>query len=103
MKIRWHTNNNHVDCGIFAMRHMECYMGQPDENWSCDLPNESGEQVVMLRRLRHRYASKILSHEMNRHSKMNLEQATKFFNTYDPLEIRNLVIEAQLNRDQRKF
>ena len=103
MKVRWNTNNNHVDCGIFAMRHMECYMGQPDENWSCDLPIESGEQVVKLRRLRHRYAAKILSHEMNEKSKLNLEQATDFISKYDQEEVRNFVIEAQKNRDERKF
>lgn len=101
MKVKWHTTNNNIDCGVFAMCHMETYMGQPDENWNCDLPVESNEQSVKLRRLRMRYASKILTHEINSHAERNMKLATDFIKKYDREEIKELVIAAQKGRDDR--
>ncbi|GKD14690.1 hypothetical protein Tco_1199097 [Tanacetum coccineum] len=34
-KLKWRTTTNHVDCGVFAMIHMECYIGEPDAR--CDV------------------------------------------------------------------
>ncbi|PWA99403.1 Peptidase C48, SUMO/Sentrin/Ubl1 [Artemisia annua] len=30
VKMPWQTKNNYIDCGIFAMRHMETYLGNKD-------------------------------------------------------------------------
>lgn len=31
--MEWQTKFNNVDCGIFAISHMESYMGGGSENW----------------------------------------------------------------------
>ncbi|GJS01952.1 hypothetical protein Tco_0318460 [Tanacetum coccineum] len=33
--LKWRTTTNHVDCGVFAMIHMECYIGEPAAR--CDM------------------------------------------------------------------
>lgn len=40
MLMSWQTLNNYKDCGIFLMRHMETYKGDP-KNWITDLKHES--------------------------------------------------------------
>ncbi|GJV02157.1 ulp1 protease family, C-terminal catalytic domain-containing protein [Tanacetum coccineum] len=50
-KLKWRTSNNHVDCGVFAMIHMENYVGDAPKNWEFGLCEESDEQLSMLQRL----------------------------------------------------
>nr|GMD81212.1 uncharacterized protein LOC109162486 [Ipomoea batatas] len=38
-------NNNKVDYGVFAMRHMETYMGKGTRGWDCGLEKENKEQL----------------------------------------------------------
>lgn len=33
----WKNRENKVDCGVYAMRHMETYKGNP--NWDCGFTN----------------------------------------------------------------
>ncbi|GJY56334.1 branched-chain amino acid aminotransferase 2, chloroplastic-like protein isoform X2, partial [Tanacetum coccineum] len=49
-KLKWRTSNNHVDCGVFAMIHMENYVGDAAKNWEFNLCEESDEQLSMLHR-----------------------------------------------------
>nr|GFC06282.1 hypothetical protein [Tanacetum cinerariifolium] len=42
-KLKWQTSNNHVDCGVFAMIHMENYVGDAAKNWEFGLCEESDE------------------------------------------------------------
>ena len=41
VEMAWQTNANSVDCGIFVMRHMESFMGQPWNGWRTGLDIES--------------------------------------------------------------
>ncbi|GJQ99524.1 hypothetical protein Tco_0522509 [Tanacetum coccineum] len=54
LKLKWKTNTNFRDYGIFAMLHMESYSGQTASIWDCGLVSESKLQCDMLRRLRSR-------------------------------------------------
>nr|GEW07471.1 hypothetical protein [Tanacetum cinerariifolium] len=47
-KLKWQTSNNHVDCGVFAMIHMENYVGDTAKNWEFGLCKESDEQLSIL-------------------------------------------------------
>ena len=40
MIMPWQTLGNYKDCGIFLIRHMETYKGEP-KNWITDLKAES--------------------------------------------------------------
>ncbi|GJV83676.1 ulp1 protease family, C-terminal catalytic domain-containing protein [Tanacetum coccineum] len=49
-KLKWRTSNNHVDCGVFAMIHMENYVGDAAKIWEFGLCEESDEQLSMNNR-----------------------------------------------------
>ncbi|PWA75669.1 ulp1 protease family, C-terminal catalytic domain-containing protein [Artemisia annua] len=63
MQMKWRTKNNHVDCGVFLMLHMESYHGL--KNWDCGLFSESDKQKRQLDLLRSKYAAKILLSDLN--------------------------------------
>nr|GEU92297.1 ulp1 protease family, C-terminal catalytic domain-containing protein [Tanacetum cinerariifolium] len=50
-KLKWRTSNNHVDCEVFAMIHMENYVGDAAKNCEFSLCEESDEQLLMLQRM----------------------------------------------------
>ena len=41
LKMRWQTKENGIDCGVFAMRHMETYFGGGSRNWDAKFAPES--------------------------------------------------------------
>ncbi|KAL8264833.1 hypothetical protein R6Q59_022963 [Mikania micrantha] len=64
----WQTDKNFVDCGVFAMRHMETYKGQPINEWAndCGLKEEAEQSVIgQLNDLRIKYLSKLLLSDVN--------------------------------------
>nr|KAJ0204368.1 hypothetical protein LSAT_V11C500264070 [Lactuca sativa] len=61
----WRTVYNKLDCGIFAMRHMEIYFGEKGSKWKCGLPKEGVSQERILEKLRMKYAATILTSEIN--------------------------------------
>ncbi|MFS7902758.1 hypothetical protein Hanom_Chr01g00015031 [Helianthus anomalus] len=66
-KMDWRTTSNVIDCGIFAMRYMETYMGQI-AGWGCGLTKEDAPndlQQKQLNDLRIEYIAKILLHSQN--------------------------------------
>ncbi|KAH6785361.1 hypothetical protein C2S51_037816 [Perilla frutescens var. frutescens] len=63
MSSRDGANNN--DCGVYAMRHMETYMGQAIKSWNCGL--EEGN-VRRMKRFRIKYCAAILTSDMNVHA-----------------------------------
>ncbi|GJW44986.1 hypothetical protein Tco_0073785 [Tanacetum coccineum] len=101
LKLKWKTNTNFRDYGIFAMLHMESYSGQTASIWDCGLVSESKLQCDMLRRLRFKFATKILLHEINVHAPKMLELA-KEFDKLDPREKLSIVVEAVKNRGERE-
>ena len=65
LTMSWGTVYNKVDCGVFAMRHMESYFGEKGSKWKCGLPKEGGSQEKILEKLRMKYAAAILTSEIN--------------------------------------
>ncbi|KAL8245085.1 hypothetical protein R6Q59_011343 [Mikania micrantha] len=66
--MRWRTQFNHVDCGVFIMRHMETYRGNGLLYWDCGLCNEdevNNAQKNQLNDLRRKYTTKIILHDIN--------------------------------------
>ncbi|GKB28730.1 peptidase C48, SUMO/sentrin/Ubl1 [Tanacetum coccineum] len=100
LKLKWRTSGNFHDCGVFTMLHMESFNGETAAKWDCGLSVESGLQCDMLRRLRFKFATKILLHEINVHSKKMLELANEF-DKVDSLERMAIIVEAVKNREER--
>ncbi|GJW02361.1 ulp1 protease family, C-terminal catalytic domain-containing protein, partial [Tanacetum coccineum] len=59
------TKKNFIDCGIFAVCHMETYMGGGEYDDLCGLRRECKAQKLQLDELRMKYAAKILLWEIN--------------------------------------
>nr|GEU40473.1 hypothetical protein [Tanacetum cinerariifolium] len=83
------------------MHHMESYIGQTATTWDCGVVTESKLQCDMLRRLRFKFATKILLHELNVHAQKMLELAKEFDKVY-AREKLSIVVEAVKKRDQRE-
>ncbi|KAI3732599.1 hypothetical protein L1987_63805 [Smallanthus sonchifolius] len=66
LSLKWSTSENSNDCGIFLMRHMECYKGI-SKQWDCGFEPEGRKQSTQILRLRCKYAAKILLSELNIH------------------------------------
>ncbi|PWA95445.1 hypothetical protein CTI12_AA050540 [Artemisia annua] len=59
------TKNNVVDCGVFAMRHMETYLFGGEYDDLCEFRREGRDQQHQLDELRKKYAAKILLCDIN--------------------------------------
>ncbi|GJZ66909.1 ulp1 protease family, C-terminal catalytic domain-containing protein [Tanacetum coccineum] len=99
-KLKWRTSRNFHDCGVFTMLHMESFNGETTAKWDYGLFVESSLHCDMLRRLRFKFATKILLHEINMHSKKMLELANEF-DKVDSLERMAIIVEAVKNREER--
>ncbi|GJQ98157.1 ulp1 protease family, C-terminal catalytic domain-containing protein [Tanacetum coccineum] len=99
-KLKWRTSENFHDCGVFTMLHMESFNGETSAIWDCGLSVESGLQCDMLRRLRFKFATKILLHKINVHSKKILELVNEF-DKVDSLERMAIIVKAVKNREER--
>ncbi|GJW09170.1 hypothetical protein Tco_1571593 [Tanacetum coccineum] len=81
---------------------METFDGGPASNLDCGLLVESQLQRDMLRRLRFKFATKLLSHEINVHAGKMLELAKEFDKT-DPVEKMEIIIDAFKKREEQLF
>nr|GEV34568.1 hypothetical protein [Tanacetum cinerariifolium] len=99
-KLKWNTKENFHDCGIFTMLHMETFNGRPASNLDCGLPVESQLQLNMLRRLRFKFATKILFHEINVYAGKMLELAKEFDKIYHVEKIA-IIVDAFKKREER--
>nr|GEY87994.1 ulp1 protease family, C-terminal catalytic domain-containing protein [Tanacetum cinerariifolium] len=97
--LKWRTSESFHDCGVFTMLHMESFNGETASKWDCRLSVESGLQCDMLRRLRFKFATKILLHNISVHTKKMLKLANEF-DKVDSLERVAIIIEAVKNREE---
>ncbi|KAK1396116.1 hypothetical protein POM88_005979 [Heracleum sosnowskyi] len=67
-----------IDCGIFVMRHMESYMGQPWTGWETGLDKESVKQRGQLVDLCRMYCHDILGNALNANREKVIKRATDY-------------------------
>ncbi|KAJ0780734.1 putative papain-like cysteine peptidase superfamily [Helianthus annuus] len=65
LEIEWATVGNNVDCGVFAMRHMETWCGETELKWDSEFPLAHTQNKAYLTRLRKKYAVKIVCSHAN--------------------------------------
>nr|KAJ0211403.1 hypothetical protein LSAT_V11C400220140 [Lactuca sativa] len=100
VNMNWCTRDNHVDCGIFCMCHMETYMGDKTVNWTCGLPKESKQQQSVLNDLRIKYLTKILLSDANTYRSKIIAQTAKFAKKTNE-EIKDLLNKGWEKRGER--
>nr|GEX42596.1 ulp1 protease family, C-terminal catalytic domain-containing protein [Tanacetum cinerariifolium] len=98
-KLKWRTSNNHVDCGVFAMIHMENYVGDAAKNWEFGLCEESDEQFSMLQRMRYKIATKIMLHQFNAVSNKMFDFTFTFETKYTEQARVSMIVDAIKNRN----
>ncbi|KAL3638093.1 hypothetical protein CASFOL_017963 [Castilleja foliolosa] len=76
LKMHWRDENNRVDCGVYAMRHMETYMGGSLKSWRCGL---SKNNPRTMKYLRVRYTAALLGSEINTHRDRVVAEAKKYY------------------------
>nr|GEX72396.1 hypothetical protein [Tanacetum cinerariifolium] len=101
LKLKWSTTKNHSDCRVFTMIHLEHYFGKPVGQWDFGLCKESDEQVLMLRRMRFKIATKILLHEFNVYAEKMFDLAFKFESENDKQTRISIIVNAIKNMDER--
>nr|GFA16903.1 ubiquitin-specific protease 13 [Tanacetum cinerariifolium] len=77
LKLKWRTFNNHVDCGVFAMIHMENYC------------------------MRYKIATKIMLHKFNAVSDKMFDFAFTFERKYTEQAMVSMIVDAIKNRNNR--
>ena len=50
IKMKWRSNLDHKNCGVYVMKHMETYTTEPLVEWNCDLKanNVSFKNTVQM-------------------------------------------------------
>nr|GMD39217.1 uncharacterized protein LOC109179062 [Ipomoea batatas] len=76
VKMKWRTADNKTDCGLYCMRHMETYMGNPQ--WKCGFTPKTPNDPY-LASLRALYTSRILMMPVNVHKATVIRNAEEHF------------------------
>ncbi|GJZ61765.1 hypothetical protein Tco_0617902 [Tanacetum coccineum] len=87
MHMDWQTTTNHLDAGVFMMRHMECFNGRK-VRFNTGLQVEGKQQIRQLNGLRRKYLVKMLMTEINE-KVGQVEIEAKEYNGYNENQKRN--------------
>ncbi|CAM8884384.1 unnamed protein product [Rhodiola kirilowii] len=79
MEFNWQTKTNFEDCGVFAMRHMETYMGGGSLHWKCGFVVEGDQQGEQLMALRDSYLNVMIRSHLNAKKDLVLQRATAWW------------------------
>ncbi|KAD4385498.1 hypothetical protein E3N88_25666 [Mikania micrantha] len=66
LQLKWATRGNIKDCGVFVMRHMECFMGGLESEFDCGFAETDGEILNQIGAPRKKYAARILLSNINK-------------------------------------
>ena len=98
-KMKWKTRKNKIDCGLYMMMHMEMFQGELGPKWKTDIKDENNKQYPeQIRRMRMRYAAKILLSEVNKNIKMVSDFAIKFDEENSDKEKMKIMVEAAMKK-----
>ena len=98
MKLNWGTKENVIDCGVFLMMHMEHYEGETAKNWKLEFPKEGADQEMAIIRMRAKYATKMLMHELNIHREKMSEETHEFARTYTDKALKQKMIRDAIDK-----
>ncbi|PWA74293.1 hypothetical protein CTI12_AA251470 [Artemisia annua] len=97
LNLRWKTRNDKINCGLYAMIHMEHYEFE-DEEWEIGiLDEEDPRHRIQMDVLRNRYITKIFLHEINQHTIKMIHSAENWISK-NPDEFEEEGTEAELRR-----
>ncbi|KVH87935.1 hypothetical protein Ccrd_024718 [Cynara cardunculus var. scolymus] len=77
LRMDWQTQHNFDACGVFAMRHIETYMGDM-RTWKTGLTQEGKTQESQIANLRMKYVAKLLVSNYNKKKEYVIKEVEKF-------------------------
>ncbi|GKA70380.1 ulp1 protease family, C-terminal catalytic domain-containing protein [Tanacetum coccineum] len=99
LKMKWKTEKNKIDSGLYMMMHMELYQGESATNWKTDIVQENNRDYDMqMTSMRMRYTTKILIHEMNTKRGLMSGYAKKFSEDNKDEEKVKKMVKNAINR-----
>ncbi|PWA88296.1 hypothetical protein CTI12_AA121450 [Artemisia annua] len=102
MKLKCGTEQNVIDCGVFVMMHMEQYGGEALKNWKFEFPKEGKEQELEIIRMRIKYATKMLMHELNIHREMISEETFEFAKKHIDKALMQKMIREDIDKKKEE-
>ncbi|KAL8214314.1 hypothetical protein R6Q57_003763 [Mikania cordata] len=63
--LEWATIGNIIDCGVFAMRHMEMFMGSNRKTFDCGFKTSQKQVKTQIQTLSKKYACRVLLSDIN--------------------------------------
>ncbi|PWA77952.1 hypothetical protein CTI12_AA221230 [Artemisia annua] len=102
MKLKWGTKQNVIDCGVFVMMHMEQYGGETLKNCKFDFPKEGQDQELEIIRMRIKYATKMLMHELNIHREKINQETFEFASNNTDKALMQSMIREEIDKKQEE-
>ena len=97
IKFKWRTKKDKINCGLYAMIHMELYEFE-DESWDIGIfDEEDPHHRTQMDVLRNRYITKMLLHEINKEQRKIFEYVEDWISKY-PDEFEEEGTEAKKRR-----
>ncbi|GJY58662.1 ulp1 protease family, C-terminal catalytic domain-containing protein [Tanacetum coccineum] len=78
LRPKWGTKDNNTDYGDFLMMHIENYNGETARNWNLEFPTEEKGNTYDIIKMRMRFVTKMLTHEINIHRENISKEALEF-------------------------
>ncbi|PWA99486.1 hypothetical protein CTI12_AA002730 [Artemisia annua] len=98
-KMKWKTKENKIDCGLYMIMHMEMFEGEIGIKWKTNIMDERNKQYAdQIKKMRMRYAAKILLHDVNKKRKMVSDSAIKFAEEHGDKEKMKLMVEEAMKK-----
>ena len=101
MRVNWATKENVIDCGIFVMMHMEHYNGETAKNWNLEFPKEGKDQEMEIIKIRIKYVTKMLMHDLNIHREKMNQEAFEFAAKYTDKAAKQQMIREAIDKKKK--
>ena len=98
--MKWRIKQNHVDCAVFMMRHIETFMGESITKWECGLVEGGPEQKTQLENVRYKYLAKMMLSKINTRKDWVIKQMNEFAK-FPPEKQKEILHHAKNTKEDR--
>ncbi|PWA75107.1 hypothetical protein CTI12_AA228290 [Artemisia annua] len=102
---RYLASHNHEKAVEIASKNttvMKKYDGETAKNWNLELPKEGREQEIEIIKIRIKYATKMLMHELNIHREKMSEEAFEFARKYTDKAMKQEMIREEIEKKKKE-
>ncbi|GJV21421.1 hypothetical protein Tco_1370441 [Tanacetum coccineum] len=100
LRLKWGTKNNDTVCEVFLMMHMQRYKGENPKQWNLPFLTEDEGNTMDIIKMRVRFTTKMLNHEINIHKEKISEEAHEFSNQHTDKKLKEDLIMEAINKNK---